>query len=577
MKKIRLVLSSFLMMMAFSAFAERGKVTVLYTNDVHTYIANTVKNAAGEKVPGLSYGSVAAMKKDLEAKGENVALVDAGDHIQGTAYGAMDNGASIIKFMNAAEYDVATLGNHEFDYGTPRALEVIKEADFPYVSCNFYRVKNNKLVLPAYKVLKFGKTKVAFIGISTPETYTKSTPAYFMDAKQENFIYKFYAGTDGKELYQSVQKAIDAAAKKADYVIALGHMGDDPASSPWTSTEIIANTHGLDAFIDGHSHSTVPMAVVKDASGKDVVLTQTGSFFAAVGKMTLDGDSIKSELVTSYENNDAKVDGLVKDWAKKVDERLNEVIAVADSNLYITNPENPKERLIRKQETNLGDLVPDAVYWYFNSVEGLNCDVGIGNGGGIRVDVPAGDFTYNSAKKVQPFGNIICLIEAKGQVILDALEWCSRNVGTGENGGFLHVAGLKYTVDSSIAPTVSATPEGLWQADPTGEYRVKDVQVYNKATGEFEPLDLEKTYTVGGINYTLRSSGDGCAMFAKASLVKDYIGEDYLITSAYVKAFGGKDANGLPHISSQNSPLSSYKNYPLDYENPNGSGRITIK
>lgn len=577
MKKIRLVMSSLFMVMAFSAFAERGKVTVLYTNDVHTYIANTVKNAAGEKVPELSYGSVAAMKKDLQAKGENVALVDAGDHIQGTAYGAMDSGASIIKFMNAANYDVATLGNHEFDYGTPRAFEVIKEANFPYVSCNFYRVKNNKLVLPAYKILKYGKTKVAFIGISTPETYTKSTPAYFMDEKQENFIYKFYAGTDGKELYQSVQDAIDKASKKADYVIALGHIGDDPASSPWTSTEIISNTHGLDAFIDGHSHSTVPMRLVKDQSGKDVVLTQTGSFFAAVGKMTLDGGSIKSELVTSYENNDAQVDSLVKEWAKKVDDSLNEVIAVADSNLYITNPENPKERLIRKQETNLGDLVPDSVYWYFNKVEGLNCDIGIGNGGGIRVDVPAGDFTYNSAKKVQPFGNIICLVELKGQNILDALEWCSRNVGTGECGGFLHVAGLKYTVDSSIAPTLSSTPEGLWQAGPTGEYRVKDVQVYNKETGEFEPLDLNKTYTVGGINYTLRSSGDGCAMFAKAKLVKDYIGEDYLITSAYVKAFSGKDEKGLPHISSKNSPLASYKNYPLNYENPNGSGRITIK
>lgn len=577
MKKIRLVLSSLFMMTAFSAFSERGKVTVLYTNDVHTYIANTVKNAEGKKVPGISYGSIAAMKKDLQAKGENVVLVDAGDHVQGTAYGAMDNGASIIKFMNASKYDIATLGNHEFDYGTPRAFEIMKEADFPYLSCNFYRVKNNKPVLPAYKILKYGKTKVAFIGISTPETYTKSTPAYFMDEKQENFIYKFWAGTDGKELYASVQSAIDRVSKKADYVIAVGHLGDDPSSSPWTSIDVISNTKGLDAFIDGHSHSTVPMKTVKDAGGKDVVLSQTGSFFAAIGKMTIDGDSIKTELVSSYENNDEQVDSLVKAWAKSVDESLNEVIAVSDSNLYITNPENSKERLIRKQETNLGNLVPDAVYWYFNEVEGLNCDVGIGNGGGIRVDVPAGDFTYNSAKKVQPFGNIICLIELKGQDLLDALEWCSRNVGTGENGGFLHVAGLKYTIDSSVASTVSATPEGLWQAGPTGEYKVKDVQVYNKKTGEFEALDPAKTYTVGGINYTLRSSGDGCAMFTKGALVKDYIGEDYLITSAYVKAFGGKDEKGLPHITSANSPLSSYKGYPLDYENPNGSGRITIK
>ncbi len=569
MKKLG-ILISLLFVLVFSVAAERGKVTVIYTNDVHTYIANTVKNAEGQKVPGNTYGSVAAMKKDLAAAGENVILVDAGDFAQGTAYGAMDEGASIVKFMNAAGYQLATLGNHEFDYGSKRAFALMKEAKFPFVSCNFYQVKNGKTVLPSYKVFKFGKTKVAFVGISTPETFTKSTPAYFMDDKMENFVYKFYAGTDGKELYDAVQKAINEASKKADYVIALGHMGDDPASTPWTSVEIIKNTKGLDAFIDGHSHSTNECTIVKDAEGKDVVLTQTGSYLANIGKMTLNDKDIKTELVKSYENRDEAIDAMTQAWAKDVDARLNEVIAVADNGLYINDPANPKTRLIRKQETNLGNFVPDGVYWYFNEVEKLNCDVAYANGGGIRVDTPAGDISYNSLKKIQPFGNVICLVELSGQQLLDAFEWGARNAGSGENGGFFQTAGAKYTIDTSIKSTVQSTAEGLWCGKPTGEYRVKDVEIYNRATGAYEPIDLNKTYTLGGVNYMLRSMGDGYGMMKDVKLVKDYVGEDYLISAAYAKAFGG-------HINNASAPVKAYKNYLFDYENVNGSGRILIK
>lgn len=574
-KRFGLALSLFFIAFVSAWGKPRGEVTILYTNDVHTYIANTVKDKDGNKVPGLSYGSIVALRDDLKAQGKQVALVDAGDHIQGTAYGAMDNGASIVKIMNAAKYDIATIGNHEFDYGAKRVFEVIKEAKYPYVSCNFLYAKNNKPVTDAYKVLKFGKTKVAFIGIMTPETYTKSTPAYFMDEARTKFIYKIGAGDDGKELYSMVQKAIDAASKKADYVVALGHLGDDPTSSPWTSVDVIENTHGLDAFIDAHSHSTVPEKFIKDSSGKDVLLTQTGCYFASIGKLTLSDTGLSSELIKSYDRSDEKISALVKEWAGKVDGKLNEEIAIADVPLYINEPGNPKARLIRKQETNLGDLVPDAAYYYFNEVEQLKCDMAIGNGGGIRTDLPAGPYSYNSAKKVQPFGNVMCLVELTGQEVLDALEFGARNVGTGENGGFLQVAGIKYTIDTSIPNTIKTSTEGLWTSAPT-KYRVTDIQIYNKETAAYEPIDLAKTYTMAGLNYTLRNMGDGFAMLANTKLVKDYVGEDYLMTSAYVKSFA-KGEDGKPHISTANSPLSSYKNYLLDYENPNGAGRITIK
>ena len=573
MNKKSVLLVSVLFGMLVTSFAQtRGDVTILYTNDVHTYIANTVKDKDGNKVPGLSYGSIAALRDDLKAQGKNVALIDAGDHIQGTAYGAMDSGASIIKFMNAAKYDLATVGNHEFDYGADRLFEIFKEANYPYIACNL--TKNNKTVLDSYKIMTFGNTKVAFVGIMTPETITKSTPTFFMDKAHKKFIYKIASGSDGKELYKSVQKAVDEASKKADYVVAVGHLGDDPSSAPWRSVDVIANTYGIDAFIDGHSHSTVPQKLVKNAKGKDVVLSQTGSYFAAIGVMTLSANGITSELINSYERSDESIDALVKEWAGEVDTRLNQEIAIADVPFYINNPET-KKRLIRSQEMNSGDFVADTAYYYFNEIEGLNCDIAISNGGGIRADLPNGSYTYNSAKTVQPFGNVLCLVEVKGKDVLEALEFGARKAGIGENGGFLQVAGIKYTIDTSKESAVETTTEGLWVKSPVS-YRVTDVQVYNKANGTYEALDLNKTYTIGGVNYILRNMGDGFAMFGNVKLVKDYVSEDFLAASAYAKAFA-KEADGKPHLSSKNSPLSSYKNYLLDYENPMGSGRIIIK
>ena len=183
--------------------------------------------------------------------------------------------------MNAADYDLATLGNHEFDYGMNRTMEVIEEADFPYVSCNFYSLERKENVLDSYELFDIDGNKVAFVGITTPESFTKSTPAYFMNEERTEYIYDILGGEDGQLLYDTVQTAIDEAYEEgADYVIALGHLGIDPSSKPWTSEEVIANTTGLDAFIDGHSHSTIPMKEVEDEEGNLVVLTQTGYYFS---------------------------------------------------------------------------------------------------------------------------------------------------------------------------------------------------------------------------------------------------------------------------------------------------------
>ena len=505
------------------------EVVILYTNDIHTYITED-----------LTYSTVAAYKDTFE----NALLLDAGDAIQGTAYGSMDQGETITALMNAAGYDLATLGNHEFDYGMDGAMAAIERAAFPYVSCNFYHEENGVKgdnVLESYRIFDMNGVKVAVIGITTPESFTKSTPAYFQD-ENGNYIYGIAGGTDGSELYAAVQAAIDEAAPQADYVIALGHLGVDESSRPWTSREVIANTTGLDAFIDGHSHTTIASETVTDKGGNGVLLTQTGSYLGAVGKLTISADgTITSELLTAEDLSgitpDAEVKALEDAWVAEIDAQLGQVIgSTAD---VLDNYTADGERLVRKQETNTGDFVTDALYYLFDNM-GMDVDVAIMNGGGIRNTAVTGDISYLTCKQIHTFGNVACLITVSGQQILDALEWGAKDVtvdGAVENGGFLQVSGLKYTIDATIPSTVQQDDNGVWTGGPTGDYLVTDVQVLNKETGAYEPLDLTGSYNLAGYNYTLRDLGDGFAMFDGAVNVLDYVMEDYMVLAGYVSSF----------------------------------------
>ena len=549
---------------------DKSDVTILYTNDVHTYI--------DKQSPKLTYAAIADLKQSYQNAGKDVLLVDAGDHVQGTAYGSMDEGASIIKLMNAAGYDVATPGNHEFDYGMDRAKAIMKEADFPYLSCNWVDLRTTLRVLPSVKVFVRGGRRIAFVGVTTPETFTKSTPAYFMDKAQRKYIYDIQGGEDGKKLYDAVQKAIDKAKLLADVVIGLGHLGVDPSSSPWTSEEVIAHTSGFDAFIDGHSHTVMENKQVQDASGKAVTLTQTGSYFANVGEMTIAADgTITTKLIPTHEGMDATIAAMQTGWVNTVDDMLGEKSAVGDSDFYVSDPATGKRR-IRSAETNLGDFVADGIYTYFNEVEKLHCDVAIMNGGGIRADVPAGDWTFKTCKQVSPFGNVACLMSVTGKQIQDALEFAARFAGEGgkENGGFLQVAGATYEIHTDIPNTVQTDEKNVWIGSATGTPRVQNVKIYDKASGSYLPLDPGATYALAGMNYTLRNLGDGFAMFDGAELIKDYVSEDYLVMATYAMSFDGADAAGLPHLSSANSPLAAYPGYLLNYEQPYGAGRITI-
>jgi len=507
----------------------KEEIVILYTNDIHTYLDKDI-----------TYSKVAALKDSFA----NVLLVDAGDHAQGTAYGSMDKGKTIIDLMNAAGYDAATLGNHEFDYGQEGRINITDVwAAFPYISANFYNETAGVAgdpVLDAYKVFEIAGKKIAFVGITTPESFTKSTPAYFQNEAGE-YIYGISAA---EEMYADVQEAIDAASAEADVVIALGHLGDDPTSIPDTSEYLIANTTGLDAFIDGHSHSTVPMKEVADKAGNPVILTQTGEYLDAVGKLTIAADgTITSELITdlSAVEPDAEVKAIEEAWIANVNTQLGEVIGSVD--YTFDNYDADGNRLVRKQETNTGNFAADALYYLFDNMD-MDVDFAIMNGGGIRNKALTGEISYLFCKEIHTFGNVACLQTITGQQLLDALEWGAKAAGSGENGGFLHVSGLKYTIDTTIPSTVQADDKGVWCGAPTGEYRVKDILVLNKETGAYEPIDLAAKYNLAGYNYTLRDLGDGFAMFDGAVNVLDYVMEDYMVLANYVKSFEGGKVTG---------------------------------
>ena len=595
---IALTLLMLLLAAAPAAMAEAAlsdDIVILYTNDVHTYIDGA-----------LSYDVITGVKKELQKQYKHVLLVDAGDHIQGTAYGSMDKGETIIKLMNAAGYDLATLGNHEFDYGMEGCIAVREWAGFPYVSCNFYNeefFERKDNVLESYKIFTCGDVDVALIGATTPETFTKSTPAYFQNEKGE-YIYGIAGGDDGAKLYADVQTAIDfAKAAGADVIIGLGHLGDDPSSRPWTSEETIANVAGLDAFIDGHSHSKVEGKTVADKNGAEVLLTQTGEYFGRIGMMVIDaktaeiktdfielveltevtkdaegkdvenviGYELSSELYTGEKwVSDADVAAIKDAWIAEIDTKLGEVIG--STALTLDNYDAEGNRLVRSQETNTGDFCADALYFLFDNM-GLDVDVAIMNGGGVRNKAITGEISYKVCKNIHTFGNVACLQTITGQQLLDALEWGARFAGgEKENGGFLHVAGVTYKIDTAYPESTVADDKGVWVSGPTAGYRVLDVMVYNKETGAYEPLDLDKKYNLAGYNYTLRDLGDGFAMFDGAVNVLDYVMEDYMVLANYVKAFDGGE------VKADNSPLKAkFPGMLVDYGTTAGSGRVVIE
>lgn len=583
---------------SFTSLAADQDIVVLYTNDVHCGVDDNI-----------GYAGLALYKKEVQTTTPYVILADAGDAIQGAPIGTLSEGGDIVEIMNYVGYDFAIPGNHEFDYGMDRFLELSGKLNCGYYSSNFMDLRTGNRVFAPYKMFDFGGTKVAMVGATTPESFTKSTPTYFQDANG-TYIYGFSEGDNGAQLYTQVQSAVDQArAEGAQYVILVGHLGEEGSTPAWTSDAVIANTTGIDACIDGHSHEVYDK-YVSNKNGEQVLLTQTGTKLAEIGKLTIRPDgTIVNEKVTevpasasvgktytvqkgdslsriakrelgSYNrwaeiynanlnvirdpnllrtgmvltipgqsavNEDGKAvdyaaDQFIKAIQAQFDETLKTVIGHTEVELTVNDP-STGQRAVRSAETNLGDLAADA-YRYV-----LGADIGVSNGGGIRASIAAGDITYNDALTVFPFGNMGCVAEATGQQIKDALEMSARNCPE-ENGGFLQVSGLTYTIDTTIPSSVTLDEKGNF-TDVSGTYRVKDIMVGD------QPLDVNKTYTIASHNYMLKSGGDGLVMFIGCNILKDEVISDMDLLSQYIREnLGG--------------------NVGADYADPAGQGRINI-
>lgn len=541
MKKQILTLSAAAFMAALTcqtAFALDHDVVILHTNDTHCGIEEN-----------MGYAGLVWYENQMKEETPYVTLVDAGDAIQGAPVGTLSEGEYLVQIMNKAGYDFAVPGNHEFDYGMEKLLGLSARLDCGYSACNFVNLPSKTQVFAPYRIMEYDDIQVAFVGVATPESITKSTPAYFQD-QFGRYRFSFCEDETGEALYSQVQSAVDQArGEGADYVIMVGHLGDNGITEKWSSRSVIANTTGIDAAIDGHSHE-VCVENVPNENGEMVVLTQTGTKFANIGKLTIttDGQIQASHVsaVTDAEGNpakDAEMESFINGIKSQYEESLKVVLGRADVDLMDKDPETGL-RAVRKAETNLGDLCADASRYM------MGADIGFMNGGGIRAGIEAGDITYEDALSVFPYGNMICMAEVSGQKIKDALEMGVKNYPE-ESGGFIHVSGLTYTVDSSV-PSSVVLDEKRNFVSVGGEYRVRDIYV-----GE-EPLDVNRTYTLASHNYWLKSGGDGMSMLMGCPILKDETMVDVDTITSYISEYLGGTVGE-------------------EYKDPRGQGRITIK
>ena len=523
---------------------KNGDVVILYTSDIHCGIDQ-----------GFGYAGLKQIRDTYEAQGYTTLLVDNGDAIQGEAVGTLSKGEAIIDLMNAIGYDVAIPGNHDFDYGMEQFLDLTKKADFPYICCNF--MHEGEPVFEPYIIKEAAGMKIAFVGVTTPKTITSSTPAYFQD-ENGDFVYGFCQDATGRALYNMVQKAVDdARAEGADYVYIMGHVGLEADCTPWTYADIIANTNGIDVFLDGHSHDTEQI-VMKNKDGVDVPRSAVGYKFNAIGYSLISKDKgiVETNILDwSSKKSVPSVFGIQNEIGDKVGEELdklkdelNEKVAGSKVFLTVNDPEEKDEegnpiRMVRRGETNMGDFCTDAYRIR------LNTDVAIMNGGGIRAEINEGDITYGDIINVFPFNNQLCIVRVTGQQLLDALEWGARVVPE-ETGAFLQVSGMTYEIDMSVASGCKADENGMC-AGIDGERRVKNVMVGDEA------LDPDKIYTLAGIEYTLLNNGDGFTAFDGAELVEDQIMLDNQLLIDYI-------------LDTLNGEIGE------EYADPYGQGRIKI-
>lgn len=489
---IVLIATMLVCLLANTAFAEKSKdIVILYENDVHCELDG--------------YSVLSALKNELKNDHEYVGVVSSGDFLQGGSFGSVSKGEYIVRVMNLVGYDAIALGNHEFDYGIDR-LHELSEMLKPAPVCANFKNKDGEDCFTPYTMVSYGDVKIAYVGVTTPLTVELSSfPSSFFDDNGSP-IYTFC----DDELAEVVQENVDKArAEGADFVIALSHLGDK--SPKYTAPEIFSKTVGIDVVLDAHSHSVIESSTLTDKNGNKIVYSSTGTQFEYIGKLVISGNEITTELISleNYKKTDPTVDECIKTIKEEYAEIGNKKLAYTDFDLITHDADG--NRIIRFEETNLGNFVSDA----FRCI--LDADIGYMNGGAIRASIKAGDITFDSLLNVMPYNNTGVVVEISGKKVLEMLE-TAMNEWPEEIGRFPQISGVTFSVNT------------LGEKND----RVYDVKVKNRETGVYEPLKLDKNYSVAASNYVLLELGDGMALFEGAKVISDTGILDVEILEKYV-------------------------------------------
>ena len=506
-------------------------VIVLFTNDVHCGLDENI-----------GYAGLSAYKKDMEEKYRYVILADCGDFSQGSYESTVSKGEYPVDVMNTVGYDFAVIGNHEFDYGTEQLEKNIRSSKAQFLNCNITYTGSGEnwigeLTKP-YEIKTCGKTKIAFIGVSTPRTVYSSSPLYFMENGE--YVYRFGNDSAGA-FYENVQKYVDECRTNgADYVVLLSHLGTNTEEdAPYTSLDLAENTNGIDVILDAHSHTEASCWICRNKNGEDVLLSSTGTKLSNIGKLVLTRDgTVSVGYIDHYSEKDDAVTKKIGEIRSQFEEQMSKVVFHNDYDLSCSDEDGI--RLVRSREVAIGDFVADA-YRIIGEA-----DVGMCNGGGIRADLAGGDVTYEDIIAVNPYGNSLCVVKVTGAEILDMLEYFCRYTQSdyvkdgeawGEDGSFQQVSGLKFTIDTSVGSSVQ-TDENDAFTGLGGARRVSGVMVLKD--GEYEQIDVNAVYTVASHNYMIKNGGSGMLYFlAGHELVIDEALDDYQVLIEYIDRLGG--------------------------------------
>lgn len=528
------ILLACLLIVAF-ACKRKDNIVILYDNDVHCAVDG--------------YAKMAGVKNVCKTQTPYVSVVSCGDFVQGDVIGTLSEGGSIVEIMNQVGYDVVVFGNHEFDYGFHTMEELASQLKATVVSCNLINKKTDKTFFKPYIIKEYGPTKVAYIGVITPETLT-SSPNLFEDV---DYISQFDAennveGVDfegdfcADSLYSQVQKYVDAArAAGAHVVVVLAHLGDELLDKTMpTSVSLIEQTHGIDVVLDGHAHHTIADTLIVNNQNQMVHLSSTGSNFKNIGQLTIAPDNTLS-LQLLHVDSLTMVDDSVK---ALVDTLKNHTLVFGQERVgrtpfpLIAN-DAQGNRIVRQEETNLANFCTDA----FRIM--LDTDIALVNAGGIRENIAAGDITYNDLLRVFPFNNTVCIATLTGCQLIDVLEFSTRFFPK-ESGGLMHVSGLRYMLFENCDPhTFYYDEQGLFMGivspnsniPPPPSCRIEYVQIWDKKQQKYVPIEPEKEYTLAAFDYHLKELGDQ-GILRYAQLKEDYKGQDVDILARYIAYLG---------------------------------------